>query len=62
MARGRHSLLWADATIFERSHKAYVRPEAATVRYSQSLYHLKSNISDNSRCILTMQQSKSPRM
>ena len=43
-AKGRHSSLWPEATTFERSHRDYLRPEAATVRYGLRPQHLKNHL------------------
>ena len=42
-AEGHHSSLWPQATTFERSQRAYLRPEATTIRCSQRPQHLKSH-------------------
>ena len=40
-AEGSHSLLWPEATTFERSQRAYLWPEAATVRCGHRPQHLE---------------------
>ena len=42
-AECRYSLLWPEATTFERLQRSYMRPEAAIVRCGQRPQHLKSH-------------------
>ena len=43
MAKYHHSLLWPNATTFERSQKDYLQPMSATVPCDQRPHHLKNH-------------------
>ena len=48
-AFGHHSSLWPKATIFERSQRAYLQPEAATVHCGLGPQHLKYHLTGTIR-------------
>ena len=43
MVKYRHSLLWPNATTFERSQRDYLQPKSATVPCDQRPHHLKNH-------------------